>query len=266
MAFLFFVLFFLSIIGLIIGLIKPTRVKMKSRKQVSWIFGGGIVLFLILQTITTPQNQSTVATNPVSVSATGTHTASTSTAASQVPLTDQQKITNVVQSLIQQSSTEFPSIKSVEVVDSDGTIPNTDGMKFVAVHIEAGTFWNDSSTITETGQLTSKILQQVFPLNPKFYDIQVWYYGQLTDEYGNKSDGLMIDYDMERDLYGKVNWAGFSDNQNDIHLCAFLREQTAMDDGNNVNDTCGVMLASLKKAESSIETSNPQFSDIPQSN
>ena len=32
-------------------------------------------------------------------------------------------------------------------------------------------------------------------------------------------------YTMDRPLYEKINWSGFSTMQNDIHLCDFLRAQ-----------------------------------------
>jgi hypothetical protein len=77
MASLFVILMLLSVLGFIIGLVKPSIFNLKSRKHVSWIFGGGIVLFLILQTITSPQNQSTVATVPAIERTTNTQATTT---------------------------------------------------------------------------------------------------------------------------------------------------------------------------------------------
>jgi len=77
MSTLFAFLFLFSIIGLCIGLVKPSIFKLKTRKQASLIFGVGIVLFLILQTITSPQNQSTVATVPARERATNTQATTT---------------------------------------------------------------------------------------------------------------------------------------------------------------------------------------------
>jgi hypothetical protein len=51
---LFLALFLLSLVGLIVGLAKPSIVRVKSRKQVSYIFGGALVLFFILFGVTTP--------------------------------------------------------------------------------------------------------------------------------------------------------------------------------------------------------------------
>lgn len=52
--YIFFLIFFASIISLIIGLIKPSVVKMKSRKSASIIFGTTIIASFILLAITIP--------------------------------------------------------------------------------------------------------------------------------------------------------------------------------------------------------------------
>lgn len=272
MTFAFFILVLASIVGLCVGLIKPSRVKMKSRKQVSWIFGGGILIFFLLIGITAPSNESpttsAVSNAPVNNVVAKVQSTSTPISTSQAPLTDKQKVENIVSALLQQSmASEFTGIKSIDVEDGDSTMPK--GSKSLTIQIETGTFWDDTRTITETGQLSSQIFQQVFAIDPNFHDILVQYYGSLTDQYGNVSDGMMLGYGMDRSLYGKINWAGFSDTQNDIHLCAFIREQfntmSQADQGNSV-DSCVVILNSLRKAEDAIETSNPQYSDIPQYN
>jgi hypothetical protein len=270
MAFLFFFLVLASIVGLVIGLIKPTRVKMKSRKQVSWIFGGGIVLFFLLIGISAGQSQTPVASTTQTNNAVAAKATATPVATPQAPLTDKQKVQNAVQSLIENQSGQFPSIKAVDI-QSDPSLPK--GMTYVTIDIETGTFWDDSATVTETSQMTSQIMQQVFPINSTFHDVLVRYYGQLTDQYGNTSDGMMLSYDMGQTLYKKINWANFSNIQNDVHLCAFIREYfntldqaTKDQELSQGSNSCTIMLKSLQKAENSIETSNPQFSDIPQYN
>jgi hypothetical protein len=54
MATVFVLLFTVSIIGLIVGLIKPSFVKLKLRKHVAYIFGGAIVVFFMAVGITAP--------------------------------------------------------------------------------------------------------------------------------------------------------------------------------------------------------------------
>lgn len=52
--YIFFLIFFASIISLIVGLIKPSVVKMKSRKSASIVFGTTIVASFILLAVTIP--------------------------------------------------------------------------------------------------------------------------------------------------------------------------------------------------------------------
>lgn len=105
--------------------------------------------------------------------------------------------------------------------------------------------------------------------NPNLYDISVRYYGQTTDQYGNNKDSMMLSYTMDRPLYDKINWSGFSYTQNDAYLCAFLREQfntMGKADKDNRVVGCVVIPSNIRKAEDTIETSNPQFKDIPHYN
>jgi len=56
---LFLFLVLVSIVGFVVGLIKPSIFKMESRKKVSYIFGGSLILFFILFGITSPKSQNT---------------------------------------------------------------------------------------------------------------------------------------------------------------------------------------------------------------
>jgi len=49
---IFLILALISFVGLIVGLIKPSLIKFKSRKQALYIFGGSVVLFFILFGVT----------------------------------------------------------------------------------------------------------------------------------------------------------------------------------------------------------------------
>ncbi len=62
----FIVLLLVSFLGLIVGLIKPSWIKMPSRKRVGMIFGGAIVVFFVLVGITSPTAPAgtPVASNP----------------------------------------------------------------------------------------------------------------------------------------------------------------------------------------------------------
>lgn len=57
---LFLALFLLSLVGLVIGLIRPQLVKMPSRKTAAGVFVGTTVLFFILFGVTTPSQPATI--------------------------------------------------------------------------------------------------------------------------------------------------------------------------------------------------------------
>ncbi|MEK7462121.1 MAG: hypothetical protein AAB618_00915 [Patescibacteria group bacterium] len=57
MSTLFGVLVFLSLAGLVVGLIKPSIFKLKSRKQSAWVFGGAMVVSFMLFGIATPTEE-----------------------------------------------------------------------------------------------------------------------------------------------------------------------------------------------------------------
>jgi hypothetical protein len=68
-------------------------------------------------------------------------------------------------------------------------------------------------------------------------------------------------YTMDRPLYEKINWSGFSTMQNDIHLCDFLRAQHNVltpDEQSNSDVGCGISVSNLQQAEASIQASNPE--------
>lgn len=50
----FFILAFMSLVGLIVGLVKPMQVKQESRKKVFYYFGGAFVILIILGSVTAP--------------------------------------------------------------------------------------------------------------------------------------------------------------------------------------------------------------------
>lgn len=181
------------------------------------------------------------------------------------PLTIQQKLDNAVRSILPSSTAQF-SFGTTTITNDVPPAPK--GSQYVTVDINTGDgFWDGSSIITQSGQLASTIFQQVFPISSNFDDVIIRFYGPTTDQYGNTKDTMLLSYSMDPALYKQINWTGFPDTQNDIHLCAFLREQVMQipqSERVNSGDGCVVMASNLRTAEDSIETSNPQFSDIPQ--
>jgi hypothetical protein len=219
---LFLALFLFSILGLFIGLIKPSLLKLKSRKQSSKIFVSGIILFFILFTITldSPIKETTPIVSDIPPAVVRVSPAKVE-AIPEKPLTDQQKIEKIVRSALTTSSNL--TYATTDITNDQSPAP--EGSKYLVIKINSGTLTSENSFITNTGKLSSQIFKEVFSALSNAYDISVLYYGKTTDQYGNKKDNLLMSYTMDRPLFNKINWSGFSGVQNDIHLCAFLRQE-----------------------------------------
>lgn len=240
---LFFILLLVSFIGLPVGLIKPSWFKMKSRKQVGIIFGSAIVAFFVLFGITS--------------SSTTTSNSTSSQANNSAPETSQQKLQGTVQSILQNSSIQASLQDGIQVVSStDKTWPPES--QSVEINVSTGETWDNASFITETGQLSASLFQQIFPIDTAFYQVSVRYYAQVTDQYGNTTTSDVMNYEMDRPLYAKINWSGLSTVQNDTHMCAFIRnEQDGPDDiGDGRPIGCYILSTDLQAAEKAIETQN----------
>jgi hypothetical protein len=259
----------IAFLALIVGLIKPSWVRMPSRKRVGMIYGGAWLVFFILFGITsrranTTPGQSTTPSTTAHTAATQTQAAPSQPAA---PLTDQQKLDSTVSGQMSsnpatglQASYVSSQIQPDDYADDGVTRPA--GSHYILVTINVpGIEWSNNLFIEDTGQLSSEIFQQVFPLDPNFYDVAVWYMGPITDAYGNTTTTDLITYTMDRPLYNKIDWSNFSSTQNDVHLCDFLRAQYASlttDEQANSDVGCTIAASNLQQAEASIQASNPE--------
>jgi hypothetical protein len=252
----------IAFIALIVGLIKPSLVKMPSRKRVGMIYGGAWFVCFILFGITSGTAKTTTGQSA------SPNTTQTAAAPSQpaAPLTDQQKLDNAVNG--QMSSNPATGLQAsyvsgqIQNDDTGGGITRPAGSKYILITINVpGLEWTSNLFIEDTGQLSSQIFQQVFPINPNFYDVAVQYMGPTTDAYGNTTTSQFMMYTMNQPIYAKINWSGFSATQNETYLCDFLRGQlNAMTPDEQANSYvgCGIDVSNLRQAESAIEASNPE--------
>jgi hypothetical protein len=249
---------FLSILGLLVliaGLIKPKWLRLSDRKKVTLYYGlGFFIVFMIGVAVSGASSFSAAMPS-------GSPTQQSNNA---LPKTSQQKLQDVISSALPPSWT-FGSITFASDTSYEQTIRPADA-QFVKVTINAGDAWDDTAIITESGQLATKIFQQAFQIDPTYYDVGVEYDGQLTDQYGNTTTSQMIYYEMDRELDSKINWDGLSTVQNDVHMCAFLREQEnqTQSDAAGRSIGCLVIPNDVRQAENTIESQNAsQYPDIP---
>jgi hypothetical protein len=262
-----YLLFFLISVGcLIAGLIRPRWVKMPSRKRASAVFGIASILFFVL--VGTSANSSSSTTAPASDQV----TASSSAQTVPTPSTPEQALQSAVQSSFTDKGTLDVTYKAGTIEDDDSPPFRPASSPYVTIDVNVSSFLGDDTFISDSGTLAATIFKNVFPLDPHYYDVLVRYYGATIDQYGNSSNSMMMSYEMDRQLFNKINWSGFSDVGNDVHLCAFLREQAVLQEISLTDEQkahfylgCVVMLSDLRTAEDKVEKDNPQqCGDIPQ--
>ena len=208
MSTLFILLFLASIIVLIVGLVKPSKIKLESRKKVWQWCGSAAIVCMVLGAITAPKTPQTTPQG-----------ASTATQAAAAPQTSEDRIKALAAAVF----TTKVSYVGTDV-DSDPTdLPDGApvGSTLITVKLNVSSYYSKSSVMNDTGKLSGQIFQEVFASNPKAYNATVSYYSDLTDKYGNTTNGVMLSHSMDKDTYGKINWQNFDSTT----LCDFLRSE-----------------------------------------
>ncbi len=140
------------------------------------------------------------------------------------PQTDQQKLEAAVQSQLGGTGTQV-SFRDANIDTDDPDRPP--GSNFVTINLNLGDFWDKAQLTNESATIVSNIIQQVYPINPHFYDVLVMFYGPTKDEYGNSKDAPILSYGTDRPEEERLNWVGFDKTS----LCSLLgRDATARDD------------------------------------
>lgn len=252
----FILLFLVSLLAMIIGVIKPSvfnRIFKDSisRKKLFFIFGGATLIFFIVAIATTPkdlskqsdtvkQGNNVVAdqsqNKPIEPQAETKSEAVVETKEEVVPETIEQKITKVInESLGDKTNTDKPRV--VEVLLRQY---NTAELKEYNYKLSDKVF-NIFIKINASDNLTTnllkgamhdeaaKVFQAVFSLQSDIADITLWSQLPVKDQYGNEKDDVAIVYGMARPLYDKMNWNNF----NHRNLPDLLKSEGRTDDRNS---------------------------------
>lgn len=141
-----------------------------------------------------------------------------------VPPTDQQRLETAVRGQLGGTGLQV-SFKDATIEKDDPGRPS--GSKFVTVDLNLGDFLDKDQLTRDSGTIVSNIVQQVYAINPHFYDVIVMFYGPTKDAYGNSNTSLILSYGTDKPEVQRINWAGF----NKASLCALLsRDANAQDD------------------------------------
>lgn len=246
---LFTFLTLFSIIGLIVGLIKPSWVKMKTRKQTFEVFGCLTILFFVLFGVTSPTPATPIDSNNTQQKQTEPTQAKQDNSQNQVKPSVQQvpqqapkeksfeeKITEAVNgSLGANTNTNKPRTVGVEIEKynakmlSEYKYKSNESIVGVLIKINAD---ENLTTNLQKGTMddeASKIAQAVFPIDQSIGDIIIWSQLPVKDQYGNIKDDTAIVFSISRSLFDKINWGNFSHRD----LPALLNSESSVDDRNS---------------------------------
>jgi hypothetical protein len=152
------------------------------------------------------------------------------------PPTSPQNFEDRIKALAIKTGATEVSFNGIDDQKADSDRP--EGSRMITVKLNVTSFLSADSFYRNTGELSGKILQETFASNPNAYDVIVWYYGETTDQYGNKKNDVILSQAIDKDTYQKINWQNFDSSK----LCDFLRSEGSKNEGQT---TC-VALANIK--------------------
>ena len=195
--------FFLSLLVLLVGLLKPTLLKLETRKAVWWRVGSVTLVLFILIGVASPKVEPEQKTEQKVVKA----------AEQPTVLTLDQKLQNFVKG----KSSYFTFTK------------NEQGDELVTVTYNIVSFYTRDYLLHQSGEISSNVFQEIFTANPKITNVVINYTATTTDKYGNDSLTTALAYFMNRATFSKINWENFSKRD----LCAFAKTESKDSLGTN---------------------------------
>ena len=118
-----------------------------------------------------------------------------------------------------------------------GDLDEPAGTMDIIVGVETSDFFNKSSLVRDTGNLSSDLFKTIFKSDSKVFSPVVQYYGSTTDRYGNQKDDVIMTYYMDKNTYGKINWQNFDQTG----LCDFLNQENTLN-GGGFNNGCNILV------------------------
>jgi len=102
---------------------------------------------------------------------------------------------------------EFPkNISSIEIVDN----ANIEGHKNVMLHYTSGTVWDETDLVKKAGG-TAIIAGSILFNNPKIETVGLFTETEMTDQYGNTEQEVVIKIVLTCEIANKINWEGIAD-------------------------------------------------------
>ena len=217
-------------LALVVGLVRPSLVRLASRKRVALVFGGATMVFGFVVGSLSPEVKSaqtnpivsapkpaastaaTVTPAPVIAKSVAPAPKPTPTAPSQGPSAGQQ-IEQLVYNVVHGTNVnKEPYVRNIDVIPAvDATNPfNADGSPNYTRWTVAVDLNIDGSKTLMDDQM-GEIFYSLFSNRKDLYTVEISSYEPLTDKYGNTSDQKVYHAFLDGSDAYKVNWSADKD-------------------------------------------------------
>lgn len=206
---LFLFLSLLSIVGLVVGLIKPSLFK-QTRKRAALMFGGATILFFVLFGVTGGGSTPTAVVASTEASTTTTTSASTTDVSAQdSDATQEQQIKQLVYNVVNgTNSNGETNVREIDVVQASQdptSSPNADGSALTGWDVKVEINIDGSRALMN--QSMGEIYYSLYSNRKDIAKVEIVAFEPLIDKYGNKSDGEVYLTYLEADQAYKVDWS-----------------------------------------------------------
>ena len=197
-----------------------------------WVWAVTIIVLLIIGSgDSTPKPEATTTdSNETNLVSENSNTQNESTTVTPQTLEDR------IKTLAVKTGATDVTFNGIDDQKADSDRP--EGSRMITVKLNVSSFFSSKSFYRDTGELTSKVFQETYSSNPNVYDVIVWYYGETTDQYGNKKNDIILSQGIDKDTYQKINWQNFDSSK----LCDFLKSEGSRNGG----QTACVTLANIE--------------------
>lgn len=205
----FIFLLLLSVVILVIGLIKPTLLKLSTRSQTLKIVLPAILILFVLIAVTTDKKPAEVKI-----------------------MTVEEKIQSAVEDV------NLVELSFGTITKNTNSVTNQESS---TVLLNVKNLYSKDQFFKQTGKLNSKIFQVLFTENPKLSYVTIQFQGEKLDQFGKTTTGNFLVETLDKTTYDKIVWENFDTST----LCDFLRRNNKNDKGEVVN-ACGVFVGDLR--------------------
>lgn len=135
------------------------------------------------------------------------------------PLTPEQALESGIRAIVKNEGSTRVSYMETKISKGDPDRPKDS--KSVIVKINLDFIGSRTTLLWNTGVISANVFQEIYKSSLPVYDASIWYYGEVSDKYGNAKQDTVLTYSMDKSVFQKINWTGFQSGK----LCEFLETE-----------------------------------------